>query len=268
MPLTAPPEPRTSHEEGAMPTAPPEPRTPVEEGMVPLPALSEHLRGLADAQGGVLGVPPGLVADDSPGWIPVSELAREPHGPLLALVDETAERWNAPRHVAAALLWKTYTYWNTLPMVLGWALERRVPLMRLADTLVRPSDAGVTIAATAVTVAVLPGDPLAGAPGTTVVPDLASAIRDALLDGQHPLIRALCAQTRLGERTLWGSTAEAVAHPLLSLVPRDDVTRLLTEIGPPVNGLLVPDGDGYRRRTCCLWITLPDADPCSTCCVQ
>ncbi|MGW0446257.1 (2Fe-2S)-binding protein [Streptosporangium nondiastaticum] len=251
-----------------MPATLPEPRTPVEGGTVPLPVLSEHLRGLADGQGGVLGVPPDLMADDSPGWIPVSELAREPYGPLLALVDETAERWSAPRHVAAALLWKTYTYWNTLPMVLGWALERRVPLMRLADTLVRPSDAGVTIAATAVTVAVLPGDPLAGAPGTTVVPDLASAIRDALLDGQHPLIRALCAQTRLGERTLWGSTAEAVAHPLLSLVPRDDVTRLLTEIGPPVNGLLVPDGDGYRRRTCCLWVTLPDADPCSTCCVR
>ncbi|WP_405087841.1 hypothetical protein [Microbispora sp. NBC_01389] len=264
-----------------------------------LDALSRHLEGLAAERGGVLGVLPGLVADDSPGWIPAADLLREPYEGLLALVDETAARWNAPRHVAAALLWKTYGYWHTMPMVLGWALHRRVPLMHLEDTLVRPSAAGVTVAASRLTVAVLPDDPAAGTTtqataatsatattttigGTTagtvittvaeqfdvvVVPDLAAAIRAAILDGQRPFVRALSAVARVGERTLWGSTAEAVAHPLLTLGPYAEAARLLEEIGPPVAGLLAPDGDGYRRRTCCLWITLPDAEPCSSCCI-
>ncbi|WP_169983901.1 (2Fe-2S)-binding protein [Microbispora sp. H10836] len=233
-----------------------------------LDALSDHLEGLAAERDGVLGVLPRLIADDSPGWIPAASLVREPYEGLLALVDETAARWSAPRHVAAALLWKTYGYWHTMPMALGWSLGRRVPLMRLEDTLLRPSAAGVTVAASRVTVAVLPGDPLAGADGTVVVPDLAAAIREALLESQYPFVRALSAATKVGERTLWGSTAEAVAHPLLTLGSYDEAARLLDEIGPPVAGLLVPDGDGYRRRTCCLWVTLPDADPCSTCCVR
>lgn len=232
-----------------------------------LDALTDHLEGLAAERDGVLGVLPRLIADDSPGWIPAASLVREPYEGLLALVDATAAQWSAPRHVAAALLWKTYGYWHTMPMALGWALGRRVPLMRLEDTLVKPSAAGVTVAASRVTVAVLPGDPLAGADGTIVVPDLGAAIRDALLESQYPLIRALSATTKVGERTLWGSTAEAIAHPLLTLGSFDEAARLLEEIGPPVAGLVVPDGDGYRRRTCCLWVTLPDADPCSTCCV-
>ncbi|GAB3163425.1 (2Fe-2S)-binding protein [Microbispora hainanensis] len=232
-----------------------------------LDALADHLEGLAAERDGVLGVLPGLVADDSPGWIPAAALVREPYEGLLALVDETAARWSAPRHVAAALLWKTYGYWHTMPMALGWGLGRRVPLMRLEDTLVRTSAAGVTVAASRVTVAVLPSDPLAGTEGTVVVSDLAAAIREALLESQYPFVSALGTLTRVGERTLWGSTAEAFAHPLLTLGPYAEAARLLDEIGPPVAGLLTPDGDGYRRRTCCLWVTLPDAEACSTCCV-
>ncbi|MBP2707833.1 (2Fe-2S)-binding protein [Microbispora sp. RL4-1S] len=233
-----------------------------------LDILSNHLEGLAAERGGVLGVLPGLLADDSPGWLPVADLVREPYEGLRLLVDRTAERWGAPPHVAAALLWKTYGYWHTLPMALGWALERRVPLMRFGDTVVKESAAGVTVAATRVTVAVLPGDPLAGTPGTVVVPDAATAVREALADGQRPLITALGALTKVGERTLWGSTAEAVVHPLVLLGDQAGAARLLEDIGPPVAGLVTAEGDGFRRRTCCLWITLPEADPCSTCCVR
>ncbi|WP_103938615.1 hypothetical protein [Thermomonospora echinospora] len=230
--------------------------------------LSQHLARQAAELGGALGVLPELVADDPAQWSRAAELAHEPYEGLLALVNETADRWNAPPHVAAALLWKTYGYWHTLPMALGWALNRRVPLMGFADTLVRPSAEGLTIAAAKVTVAVLPDDPLAGAPGTVVVCDLAAAIRDALIDGQRPVIRALGALARIGERTLWGSTAEALARPILSLRSYDEAAALLDRIGPPVAGLLTPDGDGYRRRTCCLWVALPDTDPCVTCCVR
>lgn len=233
-----------------------------------LEAVAENLRSLEAEYGDGFGVLPDLVTHDSPEWIRASDLVREPYEALQDLVAETEVRWGASRHVAAALLWKAYSFWHTLPMVLGWARIRRVPLMRLEDTLVKPSPAGVTIAARDVTVAVLPDDSFAGAPGTVVVPDLAIAIRGALLEGQQPVIKALNAIARVGERTLWGSTAEAIVRPLVMLGSYADADRLLKTIGSPVDGLIVPEGDGYRRRTCCLWIRIPGTDPCVTCCVR
>jgi ferric iron reductase protein FhuF len=211
--------------------------------------LTEVLERVAAERGGVLGVVPGLVVEPDETWTAVTELAREPYTPLIGLVDETAARWNAPRHVGAALFWKTYTYWATLPMALGWALDGRVPIMRLADTYVKSSPAGVTVAATRVSWA-----------------SGAEAVREALFESQAPLVRAICALTKVGERTLWGSTAEAFAHPLTQLVP-GDCMALLRSIGEPVDGLIEPYGDGYFRRTCCLWITLPDVEACGSCCV-
>ncbi|MFI6323815.1 hypothetical protein ACIBG8_40255 [Nonomuraea sp. NPDC050556] len=186
------------------------------------------------------GVAPGLVIEPDASWTPVTELLREPYGPLLELVDETATRWNAPRHVGAALWWKTYTYWHSLPMALGWAIDGRVPVMRLADTYVKSSPAGVTIGASRI------------------------EWGGVSLEEQAPLVEVVSKLFRIGERTLWGSTAEAFAHPLTSIVP-GDYMRLLRELG--LDGLITPAPDGFFRRTCCLWITLPDVEPCSTCCV-
>ena len=62
------------------------------------------------------------------------------------------------------------------------------------------------------------------------------------------------------------STAEAFAHPLTQFVA-GDYMALLAEIGKPVDGLIEPADDGYFRRTCCLWIALPDVEPCASCCV-
>lgn len=211
--------------------------------------LTEVLERMAAERGGVLGVEPDLVIDPDASWTPVAELLREPYTLLNELVEETAARWNAPRHVGAALLWKTYGYWHTLPMALGWALDGRVPIMRPADTYVRPSEAGVSIAASDVTWT-----------------SGADAIAASLAESQAPLVRALSSMARVGERTLWGSTAEAFAHPLTLFVP-GDYMALLKQLGKPVDGLVEPAGDGYFRRTCCLWIALPDAEPCASCCV-
>ncbi|MFC7593171.1 hypothetical protein ACFQYP_62835 [Nonomuraea antimicrobica] len=134
-------------------------------------------------------------------------------------------------------------------MALGWALDGRVPIMRLADTYVKESPAGVTLAATRVS----------WGSGT-------GAVAEAIEEGQRPLVEAINALTKVGERTLWGSTAEAIAHPLTSIVP-GDYLRLLRELGRPLDGLVEPAGDAYFRRTCCLWITLPDVEPCGSCCV-
>jgi ferric iron reductase protein FhuF len=211
--------------------------------------LTETLQRLADERGGVLGVEPALVIEPDESWTPAGELTREPYTLLGRLVDETAARWNAPRHVGAALFWKTYSYWHMLPMVLGWALDGRVPVMRPADTYFKESGAGVTLAATRVSW------------GTGAAP-----IAEALEESQRPLVEAIGALAKVGERTLWGSTAEAIAHPLTSIVP-GDYMGLLKELGPPLDGLVEPAGDGYFRRTCCLWITLPGVEPCGSCCV-
>lgn len=211
--------------------------------------LTELLERLAAERGGVIGVEPKLVIDPDESWTPVSELVREPYTLLGRLVDATAARWNAPRHVGAALLWKTYSYWHTMPLALGWALDGRVPVMRLAETYVKESEAGVTIAATDVTWA-----------------SGAEAIGGVLAESQAPLVKVLSAMARVGERTLWGSTAEAFAHPLTQVMP-GDYMALLKQIGKPVDGLIEPAGDAYFRRTCCLWITLPDVQACGSCCV-
>jgi ferric iron reductase protein FhuF len=211
--------------------------------------LTEVLERMAASRGGVIGVEPGLVIEPDESWTPATELTRAPYTLLGELVDQTAARWNAPRHVGAALFWKTYGYWHTVPMALGWALDGRVPIMRQADTYFKVSDAGVTIAATGVT-------------WTTG----AGAIGQALAESQQPLVEAISAIAKVGERTLWGSTAEAFAHPLTQIVP-GDYMGLLKEIGKPVDGLVEPAGDAYFRRTCCLWVTLPDAEACGSCCV-
>ncbi|MEW9551414.1 hypothetical protein [Nonomuraea sp. NPDC050783] len=211
--------------------------------------LTETLRRIAGERGGVIGVEPALVIEPDESWTPVTELMREPYTLLDELIEETAARWNAPRHVGAALFWKTFGYWHTLPMVLGWALDGRVPVMPLPETYFRTSGAGVTIAATSVS-----------------WHEGAGAIAGSLAETQQPLVTAVSTLAKVGERTLWGSTAEAFAHPLTSIV-RGDYMALLRQVGRPVDGLVEPAGDGYFRRTCCLWIALPDVEPCGSCCV-
>jgi hypothetical protein len=211
--------------------------------------LTDVLDRMAAERGGVIGLAPGLTVSPDDSWTPVTELLREPYTLLRELVEETAARWNAPRHVGAALFWKTYTYWHTLPMALGWALRAPIPLMPLPDTYFKVSSAGVTIAASR----------LRWGSG-------AAAVAEALTESQAPLVRVIGGLAKVGGRTLWGSTAEALAHPLTTMVP-GDYMELLREIGPPVDGLIEPDGENYFRRTCCLWVTLPSADPCGSCCV-
>lgn len=157
----------------------------------PLDDLRALLERVREQREGVLGVEPGLISGGEADWTPAAELAREPYDTLDTWIDATARRWGAPRHVGAALLWKAYAYWHAMPMALGWALNRRVPIMPFDRTVARESPAGVTVAATSITVAVLPDDPYAGRPGTVTVPDLGAAVREALLAGQGPLIDAL-----------------------------------------------------------------------------
>src|SRR5690606_31736626 len=106
------------------------------------------------------------------------------------------------------------------------------------------------------------------------VAELGAVIGDSLLRDLHaPLIDALHDLTRVGRRGLWGSVAEALAHPVVTfggdLVddPGDAARTLLESVGEPVAGLVdLPRLPELRRRTCCLWVTLGQG-LCPTCCV-
>ena len=227
-----------------------------------------------------------LVADevvDGMGWMPASELVDGTRLP--ELLDATRQRWGAAPHAAAALAWKTYTYWLSLPVVLGWASARRVPLLRPADVLVHLGDHRPLLTLglrRSTTIAVLPSDPLAlaGLPEVRVVADeaeLLAVLRASLLDAHlTPMLDAIHAQVRVGPRTLLGSLASGVAYGVLRaadalpgesaetigvLLDTLDVADLIELVPGPTGELTV------QRKTCCLAFTLPQPKICAGCCI-
>lgn len=230
------------------------------------------------------GLHAGLLVDEQTGWLPATELI---HGDQLPrMLDSAARRWQAKRHAAAALAWKAYSYWVALPVALGWASARRVPLMRADDVLLRMDDDGPLVDVglrTGIPVAVLPHDPIAaaGLPEVLVVADeaeLLRVLRISLLD-QHmsPLLDEIHSRVKLGPRTLLGSLSSGIAYAVLQAA--DALPGSSTEtIGTLLDALdigdlieLVPGEDGavtVQRRTCCLAFTLPDPKICPGCCIR
>ncbi|GIH13064.1 hypothetical protein [Rugosimonospora africana] len=234
----------------------------------------------------VHGLAPGLVVRDPTGWLPATWFA---DGTALPeLLDAAHRRWNASPHAAAALAWKSYTYWLALPAVLGYAYARRIPVMSAENTLVRlhVSAPFLEIGLRRPQVAVLPGDPLAADPpnlggverparpsGVRVVEDLAAFLKSTMVD-QHlaPVLDALSARVRVGRRTLLGSLASGVgyalvrAHHALPEPAPETAKTLLAALG--VDDLAEVSADAeVRRHTCCLAFTLPEPKVCRGCCV-
>ncbi|HET6211852.1 MAG TPA: IucA/IucC family C-terminal-domain containing protein [Micromonosporaceae bacterium] len=231
------------------------------------------------------GLHPGLlVPNASTAWSPATRLT---DGSLVPALIETAQRrWGAQPHAAAALAWKSYTYWLALPAVAGFVTARRVPLLRPADVLVQVHDHQpfVTIGVRRATVAVLPSDPLAmtHTPGVRVARDEASllgALRATLFDAHlAPLLDQIQARLNLGRRTLLGSLASGMAYGVLRTAPSgpaestvDTMLALLTALGVADLVELTPTGTGeiaIWRRTCCLAFTLPEPKVCAGCCIR
>ena len=63
----------------------------------------------------VHGVTPGLVVADRAGWTPAERFTSGEALPGLIAAAEA--RWGASPAAAAALAWKSYVYWLTLPAV-------------------------------------------------------------------------------------------------------------------------------------------------------
>jgi len=249
----------------------------------PLAPVTATLRAMFGTSTEVPGLAPDLVADDRHDWVPAHRLAGDQ---LPVLLDAARRRWQAQPHAAAALAWKAYTYWLTLPVVLGWASARRVPLPTGADVLLHFDDPRPLVTLgyrPGIPVAVLPADPLAlaGLPQVTVVEDeaaLLAALRRSLLD-EHltPLLDAVHGRFRLGRRTLLGSLASGVATAVLrsaDVLPgssTDLIAALLGALGVEdlVDVLPGPGGTlDVHRRTCCLAFTLPEPKVCRGCCLR
>ena len=258
----------------------------------PLAPVRATLRAMAEQPGQppVNGLVPGLLVDDTEGWVPATALVT---GEALDdLLDTAKQRWNAAPHAAAALAWKSYTYWLALPAVLGYAAARRVPLLRPEGVLARwsPRRPFVTIGLTSVEVAVLPSDPLAlagigaGLVGSVrVVPDedeLLRVLRTSLMDDHlAPILEHIKSRLHLGRRTLWGSLASGIAHGVsyaADVAPGptlETAYRILTALGIDDLVELAEREDGLpgltvNRRTCCLAFTLPEPKICVGCCIR
>lgn len=236
------------------------------------------------------GLAPGLTVRDRTGWLPATSLTSGER--LDDLLDTAKQRWNAAPHAAAALAWKSYTYWLALPAVLGFAAARRVPLLRPEGVVARwsPRKPFMVVGITSVEVAVLPSDPLAAAGPAArraarviVLPDdeaLLAALRTSIMDDHlEPVLEQIQARLHLGRRTLWGSLASGVAHGLsrsADVLPGPTLQtaqQILTALGVTDLVELTPGDDGpagltVQRRTCCLAFTLPEPKICSGCCIR
>ncbi|WP_412541281.1 ferric iron reductase [Longispora sp. K20-0274] len=246
----------------------------------PVQPILTTLAAVRAARGGRLGVADNLVVEDPTGWSPATCFTDGTAMP--ALLAGPRDSWGATPHAAGALAWKAYTYWLTLPAVLGFAAVRRVPLLHAGNVLVRmsPDKPHVTVGMRRLAVAVLPNDPAAGQRGVRVVPDedaLLRLFRATLLD-QHlgPLLTQLRYHARVGRRSLWGSLASGVAHAVARAAPALPADALASA-GRMLDVLDVADlvdverGAGgdlrVHRRTCCLAFTVECLKTCSSCCL-
>ncbi len=248
--------------------------------LAPVTAALRQMFGTDD----VPGLAPGLLVTDEFGWSPATGLLDGTRLP--EFLSAAGTRWGGTPHACAALAWKAYSYWAALPAVLGWASARRVPLLDPTDVLIHFEDHRPLLTLglrRSITVAVLPGDPLAlaGLPEVRVVADeaeLLAALRGSLLDAHlAPMISAIQAEVRIGTRTLLGSVASGIAHGILRAtdgLPGSSVAAIDTLLGALDLADLVelvpgPAGEPtVQRRTCCLAFTLPKPKICQGCCVR
>src|ERR687898_1409088 len=183
------------------------------------------------------------------------------------------------------LAFKGYAWAATLPVVVGWVLHRRVPLLETANLRLGIADAlpYVRFDLADAAVAVLSEDPGASHPSACAVDDtdaLLAAARTALIDDHLAgVISALHRATRVGERLLWGSVAESIAQSVLILptgavADAADTARFLVDafgsrLAELVEIVDEPAQPRVRRRTCCLLFTGADgrAAYCASCCV-
>ncbi|MCC3763870.1 ferric iron reductase [Glycomyces sp. TRM65418] len=212
---------------------------------------------------------------------PAAELAAGER--IEELMGTAAALWGGSPHAHAALAWKTYCYWTLAPVVLGYLAGRRVPVMDAANTVFSVADDAPMFSVRQIRprFLALPHDPSAPHPDVEVVADeavLLDRLRTTVFDAHlAPVLEAFLARVRVGRRTLMGSVASGVAYAVASIaqvVPDPDEVLAKTLLDALEVGDLVDVGADeagrlvYRRRTCCLALTIDGDRTCSTCCVR
>jgi hypothetical protein len=199
------------------------------------------------------------------------------------LMGTAAALWGGSAHANAALAWKTYCYWTLAPVVLGYIAARRVPVLDAANAVFSVADDAPMFSVRQIRpkFLALPHDPCAAHPDVEVVANeavLLERMRATVFDAHlAPVLDGFLANARVGRRTLMGSVASGIAYAVASIAqvvpdPDDVLAKTLLEafdvadlvdISTDEAGRLV-----YRRRTCCLALTIEGNRTCSTCCVQ
>lgn len=193
-----------------------------------------------------------------------------------------ANLWGATPHVAAALAWKTYSYWSVLPAVLGYVSARRVPLWnpKEAHFIISRHNPLFSLHLGETKFAVLADDPLASHPDVVVAKDdaqLRQFARESLLDEHLDVVmRMLSKHARIGRRNLMGSLASGICYAVsctagASSQSGESIARDVLETFGVANLVDISSGDDgklvYQRHTCCLAFTLKGRNICSTCCL-
>ncbi len=231
---------------------------------------------LAGVRGWLDGRPPqGAIA------FPAAELAAGER--IEELMGTAAALWGGSAHANAALAWKTYCYWTLAPVVLGYVAARRVPVMDAANTVFSVAEDTPMFSVRQIRprFLALPHDPCAAHPDVEVVAneaDLLDRLRATVFDAHlAPVLESFLARVRVGRRTLMGSVASGIAYGVAAVAqvvpdPDDVLAKTLLDALDVADLVDVKtDEEGrlvYRRRTCCLALTIDGNRTCSTCCVR
>ena len=216
------------------------------------------------------------VPQTGPDWHPYAALT---DGRIHAWSVELVDGGRAPAEVGASLA-SGLLGPVVRPLAVGFVLLRRLPVVTTDTVAVRRRGRLTDRAALTGEVAVLADDPAAGAPGSTVVPDLRTELATRLAALAAPVLDEIHRATRYGRRNLWGGLGDVLSsHALWAARHRaddpaalhavfDEVQRvmdLVTEIidlrvDRPVPFPLVGRARrslGQVRGTCCLHYRIP-----------
>jgi ferric iron reductase protein FhuF len=210
-------------------------------------------------------------------------------GGLDRAVESTGRNRGIAQDRVAAASWFVLSYARLVvsPVITGWYLVDRVPDVAVVNMAIRPDPDGGgahTLGVFDDTCTVLSTDGCADQPDARPVPDhaaLTAAMVSTLVDGHViPLIDAVHARVRIGDRLLWGNVSHRIVNRFHDMVEaggslekaRHGIDALCNAAGSPLRGLSrldEYDTDGTHtlatRLTCCLRYKHAGASKCSTC---
>jgi hypothetical protein len=219
------------------------------------------------------GYPPATAGRAGDGWYTLRDLQAD-GGVLERQMRAFVTSSGCPPETAAAHMagWVTGSFIRLL--VHTYREERRLPLLTLDGTALRADEGGWFngLAVGEPTVAVLPGDPLAGAPGVAVTSTMEAELAGLVVALSAPVVDTLRSVSRLGRRTAWALVADTVMSAFAGELPPGpaqaaavEAERLLAGAGPLA----------VRRRwigpvplasACCLAYKRPGLEHCERVC--